>query len=74
MAKQYKNLVNGEWKLSENEITIYAPATGEELGSVPAMTQAEVDAVYASAKRLYQIGAPCLMWNVQLTFIKRLIF
>ncbi|HHJ8875227.1 TPA: NADP-dependent glyceraldehyde-3-phosphate dehydrogenase [Streptococcus pyogenes] len=51
MAKQYKNLVNGEWKLSENEITIYAPATGEELGSVPAMTQAEVDAVYASAKK-----------------------
>lgn len=49
MAKQYKNLVNGEWKLSENEIKIYAPATGEELGSVPAMSREEVDQVYASA-------------------------
>lgn len=50
MAKQYKNLVNGEWKLSENEIKIYAPATGEELGSVPAMSREEVDQVYASAR------------------------
>ncbi|HEL0559443.1 NADP-dependent glyceraldehyde-3-phosphate dehydrogenase [Streptococcus equi subsp. zooepidemicus Sz105] len=50
MAKQYKNLVNGGWKLSENEIKIYAPATGEELGSVPAMSREEVDQVYASAR------------------------
>ena len=50
MAKQYKNYVNGEWKTSENSITIYAPANGEELGSVPAMSQAEVDEVYAAAK------------------------
>ncbi|HEL0217363.1 TPA: NADP-dependent glyceraldehyde-3-phosphate dehydrogenase [Streptococcus equi subsp. zooepidemicus] len=50
MAKQYKNLVNGEWKLSENEIKIYAPATGEELGSVPAMSREEVDQVYVSAR------------------------
>lgn len=50
MTKQYKNLVNGEWKLSENDIKIYAPANGEELGSVPAMSQEEVDFVYASAK------------------------
>lgn len=50
MTKQYKNLVNGEWKLSENEIKIYAPANGEELGSVPAMSQEDVDYVYATAK------------------------
>jgi len=50
LAKQYKNLVNGEWKLSKNEIKIYAPATGEELGSVPAMSREEVDQVYASAR------------------------
>ncbi|MFC3931475.1 NADP-dependent glyceraldehyde-3-phosphate dehydrogenase [Streptococcus dentapri] len=50
MTKQYKNYVNGEWKLSQDEIKIYAPATGEELGSVPAMTPEEVDYVYASAK------------------------
>ena len=47
MTKQYKNYVNGEWKLSKEEIKIYAPATGEELGSVPAMSQEEVDYVYA---------------------------
>jgi len=50
LTKQYKNLVNGEWKLSADEIKIYAPATGEELGSVPAMSPEEVDYVYASAK------------------------
>lgn len=47
---QYKNYVNGEWKTSANEIKIYAPASGEELGSVPAMTPEEVDHVYASAR------------------------
>ncbi|HEL1472993.1 TPA: NADP-dependent glyceraldehyde-3-phosphate dehydrogenase, partial [Streptococcus equi subsp. equi] len=31
-------------------IKIYAPATGEELGSVPAMSREEVDQVYASAR------------------------
>lgn len=50
MAKQYKNYVNGEWKSSQTEIKIYTPATGDLLGSVPAMTQAEVDQVYAAAK------------------------
>lgn len=54
MTKQYKNLINGEWKLSENEIKIYAPATGEELGSVPAMSTEEVDYVYQSAKNAFQ--------------------
>lgn len=54
MTKQYKNLVNGEWKLSQNEIKIYAPATGEELGSVPAMSTEEVDYVYQSAKNAFQ--------------------
>lgn len=53
MSKQYKNYVNGEWKSSENEIKIYAPATGEELGSVPAMSQAEVDYVMASAREAF---------------------
>ncbi|AXQ78327.1 NADP-dependent glyceraldehyde-3-phosphate dehydrogenase [Streptococcus chenjunshii] len=53
MAKQYKNYVNGEWKLSQDEIKIYAPASGEELGSVPAMSTDEVDYVYASAKTAF---------------------
>lgn len=50
MSKQYKNLVNGEWRLSDNDIKIYAPATGEELGTIPAMSQEDVDYVYESAK------------------------
>ncbi len=54
MTKQYKNLVNGEWKLSENEIKIYAPATGEEVGSVPAMSTEEVNFVYESAKNAFK--------------------
>lgn len=53
MTKQYKNYVNGEWKLSQDEIKIYAPASGEELGSVPAISTDEVDYVYASAKAAF---------------------
>lgn len=51
MTKQYKNYVNGEWKASDKEIKIFAPANGEELGSVPAMSQAEVDYVMESARK-----------------------
>lgn len=40
---RYQNLVNGEWKSSEKEIKIYSPINQEELGTVPAMSQAEVD-------------------------------
>ena len=50
MTKQYKNYVNGEWKLSHEDITIYEPATGKELGTVPAMSHEAVDYVYESAK------------------------
>lgn len=50
MSKQYKNYVNGEWKLSEKEIAIYAPADNEALGTVPAMTQAEVDIAMAAGR------------------------
>lgn len=64
MTKQYKNLVNGEWKLSENEIKIYAPATGEELGSVPAMSTEEVDFVYESAKKAFPV------WR-ELSYVER---
>ena len=47
---RYKNLVNGEWKSSEKEITIYSPINQEELGTVPAMTQAEVDEAMKAAR------------------------
>ena len=47
---RYNNLVNGEWKSSEKEITIYSPINQEELGTVPAMTQAEVDEAMKAAR------------------------
>ena len=47
---RYKNLVNGEWKSSEKEIKIYSPINQEELGKVPAMSQAEVDEAMQAAR------------------------
>lgn len=47
---RYQNLVNGKWKSSEQEITIYSPINQEELGTVPAMTQAEVDEAMKAAR------------------------
>ena len=46
----YQNLVNGNWKSSENEITIYSPINQEKLGTVPAMSQAEVDEVMKAGR------------------------
>ena len=47
---RYQNLVNGEWKSSEKEITIYSPINQKELGTVPAMSQAEVDEAMQAAR------------------------
>ena len=47
---RYRNLVNGQWKSSEKEITIYSPINQEELGTVPAMSQAEVDEAMQAAR------------------------
>lgn len=47
---RYQNLVNGEWKSSEQEITIYSPINQEELGTVPAMTQTEADEAMQAAR------------------------
>ena len=47
---RYQNLVNGEWKSSEKEITVYSPINQEELGTVPAMSQAEVDEAMQAAR------------------------
>ena len=47
---RYNNLVNGEWKSSEKEITIYSPINQEKLGTVPAMSQAEVDEAMKAAR------------------------
>ena len=47
---KYQNLVNGKWKSAEQEITIYSPINQEELGTVPAMSQAEVDEAMQAAR------------------------
>lgn len=47
---RYQNLVNGKWKSSEQEITIYSPINQEELGTVPAMTQTEADDAMQAAR------------------------
>ena len=47
---RYQNLVNGEWKSSEKEIRIYSPINQEELGTVPAMSQDEVDEAMQAAR------------------------
>ena len=46
----YQNLVNGKWKSSENKITIYSPINQEKLGTVPAMSQSEVDEAMKAAR------------------------
>ncbi len=50
MTKEYKNYVNGEWVSSENSIEIFSPINDESLGTVPAMTRAEVDAAMAAGR------------------------
>ncbi|MEW4353355.1 NADP-dependent glyceraldehyde-3-phosphate dehydrogenase [Streptococcus pneumoniae] len=47
---QYQNYINGEWKSSAKEITISSPINGEILGTVPAMTQEEVDIAMEKAR------------------------
>ncbi|MDS5961849.1 NADP-dependent glyceraldehyde-3-phosphate dehydrogenase [Streptococcus pneumoniae] len=47
---RYQNLVNGKWKSSEQEITIYSPINQEELDTVPAMTQTEADEAMQAAR------------------------
>ena len=48
--KEYKNLINGEWKESKEQITIYSPIDNKEIGKVQAMTHKEIDDAMAAAK------------------------
>ena len=57
----------------KTKITIYAPANGEELGSVPAMSQAEVDEVYAAAKAALPAWRALSYAERAATFIKQQI-
>ena len=51
---KYQNLVNGEWKSSENEIKIYSPINNEELGTVPAMSREDVDYAMSTARKAFE--------------------
>lgn len=55
---KYKNLNNGVWVTSESNkfIDIYSPLDQRLVGSVPAMTSAEVDKTIASAKEAQKNG------------------
>ena len=41
--KEYKNLINGEWRESKEQITIYSPIDNKEIGKVQAMTHKEIE-------------------------------
>ncbi len=53
---QYKNLVNGEWRQSnQNPIQIYSPIHQEVIGCVSAMTREEVDQVVQASKEAFRL-------------------
>ncbi len=49
--KNYQNYVDGEWLSSEKSITISSPIDQEVLGTVPAMSQKEVDTAMTAARK-----------------------
>lgn len=53
--KEYKNLVNGEWKSSKDQITIFSPIDNKEIGKVQAMTHEEIDEAMKSAKNAMKL-------------------
>ena len=48
--KDYQNYVNGQWVGSAKTLTIYSPINDEKLGTVPAMSQEEVDKAMSAAR------------------------
>ena len=54
-----KAFVNGEWITSSQSYDVSNPATGEKIGSVPAMSQSEVREAVASA------GAAQMEWSLK---------
>lgn len=49
--KDYQNVINGKWVSSEKSISITSPIDQEPLGTVPAMSQVEVDEAMLAARR-----------------------
>ncbi|GHU63185.1 NADP-dependent glyceraldehyde-3-phosphate dehydrogenase [Clostridia bacterium] len=47
--KNYMNLMNGEWRTSKEQISIFSPLDQQELGKIPAMTKDEIDEAMTAA-------------------------
>ncbi|MDB4934502.1 MAG: Methylmalonate-semialdehyde dehydrogenase [Labilithrix sp.] len=54
-VEKVRNYIGGEWSLSSSKewVKITNPATGDEIGQVPAGTAADVDAAVAAAKKAF---------------------
>lgn len=68
----YKNLMGGRWTASASGkvIDVHAPADGRLLGSVPALSRAEIDACLQSAKEA-QPGWAALPVNERARILRR---
>ena len=53
--KVYKNLVDGEWRSSENQTTIFSPIDDKEMGKVQAMSHEEIDKAMESSKKALKL-------------------
>ncbi len=53
--KIYKNLVDGEWKSSKDQIAIFSPIDDKEMGKVQAMSHEEIDQAMEAAKRALKL-------------------
>ena len=53
-GKSYRNLLNGEWVSSKNEIEIKSPVNGELLGKTPAMSQDDIDKAISGTKEAFK--------------------
>ncbi|SHH79143.1 nonphosphorylating glyceraldehyde-3-phosphate dehydrogenase [Clostridium collagenovorans DSM 3089] len=49
--KNYGNLVDGEWVTTQNSIEIYNPLNNSLLGTIPAMSQEDINKVLKSSKK-----------------------
>lgn len=54
-SKVYKNLVDGEWRSSESQITIFSPIDDKEMGKVQAMSHKEIDEAMESSKKALKL-------------------
>lgn len=58
-SKNYRNLISGEWKFSndEEQIEISSPTDGSVVGTVPSMKKQDIDIAVSSCKKAQRIWA-----------------